>query len=120
MSDQPWSKPLDVLRSTTAELDANLNSVPAHELGDIAAVLRGVNRQIWKMIDTLEAGRVKYLYDVAALVRATADDRLDPVDNWLELVENDVFKINHKELLRLAGKRGIDVAEYLEVPDDDD
>lgn len=117
MSDQPWLPALDRIRSATNELDRVLVHIPAESLGEISGVLRGVNRQIWRIIDTLEAGRVKYLYDVASLLRASTDEHLDMTENWMELVANDVLAIKHKELLRFAAKRGIDVGEYLEEPE---
>jgi hypothetical protein len=111
-----WTPSLDRIRSSVNELDQSLIDIPPETLGEIVGVLRGVNRHIWRIIDALEAGRVKYLYDVASLVRAVSEDNLDLIENFMELVGNDVLSFNHKELLRFAAKRGIDVTEYLEEP----
>lgn len=119
-SSPPFQDPLDKLRSAADELDKVLVHVPGSQLSEISGVLRGVNRQLWRMIDQLEAGRVAYLYDTYGLIRRVAEaSGVDHIDAWIELAEAGVVKLNHKELLKLGEKRGIDVTEYMEEPDDD-
>lgn len=115
----PWQAPLDTLRSAASQLDETLVHVEGPDLSAVIGVLRATNRTLWRMIDQLEAGRVAYLYDVAGLLRQVYEDNIDHTSNWMELAENGVLTLNHKELLKLAAKRGIDVSDYLEVADDD-
>lgn len=118
MVDTPiWRKPLDDVLASVAALDPVLNHIDGADLSGVVGQLRGANRAIWFMVNELEAGRARYLYDSARLLRVLATNA-DPEGGpgvLVELVENGVLTLNVKAMLMHAEKQGIDVTEYLDI-----
>ena len=120
---EPWRQHLDTALSAIDSLSNTMRAVPAAELGPIAGQLRGANRTLWRLIDQLEAHRTSYIYDINSLLRKVAEgEQYDGslVEVWLDLVQSNALRINDKELMKIAERRGIDVTEYMKEPEVDD
>lgn len=76
--------------------------------------LKGANRHLWRITDSLDAANTAYLYDTYGMMREMAQRALlDMAELWIGLVEAGALTINHRKLTEMARRHGVDPEKYL-------
>lgn len=111
-----WQAALDDIVGAITRLDQAAIGLPTSEAGDAARVLRGVNRHIWGIINTLEAGHLQYLYDVHDLIKDLANHQhITTGELFEELTTQGALRINVQELFKVATRWGFDPTSYVQT-----
>lgn len=112
-----WRDHLDAAMGAVMRLDQTAIKISQSEAGEIAKVLRSLNRQIWGIVNTLEAGHLEHLYNVDGLIRDIARlERISVGEAWIELTESGALSVRTAALIRSASKLGLKVEDYLQLP----
>lgn len=115
-----WQDALDAVQGAVARLDQATIALPTSEAGTVALQLRAVNRQIWGIINTLEAGHLQFLYDVNDLIKDLADHQhITTGELWEELTTQGALRINVAELFKVATRWGFDPSKYVQSAKED-
>jgi hypothetical protein len=117
----PWQDDLDSVLGGVARLNDTLKGLPKDQAGQISTRLRDANRQVWSMVNALEAHQVEHLYDTHAMLRAVAakTDQLDLAELWVSLIQSGVLKLAPKALIEFARKRGVNPDKYLTTKEEE-
>lgn len=122
MGEQPtWRQHLDDVLSAIHRLDETAIAITQSEAGEIAKTLRGLNRTVWGIINTLEAGHLEHLYNVNGMIADMAKlQHITQGEAWLELTESGALSVRTGKLIQSARKLGLNPEEYLQLPADEE
>lgn len=116
-----WREPLDRVLGGIETLDDTLRAMPGHDAMGVSRQLRTANRKLWSITNSLEAAHTVYLYDTYSMLRAMASNAmLDMAELWVALVESGVLTINHRKLVELAPRHGVNPEDYLIHEEEED
>lgn len=112
---EPWETELDTVIGSVSRLDEALRAVPKDQAMLISNRLRSANRTIWNVVNSLEAHNLELLYDYHSMIRKAAElHEFDIADVWIEMAGAGALKINHKVMLDVLRRLGVNPDQYRE------